>query len=263
MTKAMHLPLDVRLMNTATTLLVAVFVLLVVGGTAWWLLRHPVFALQGITVQGEVDRNNAFTFRTQVLPKLKGNFFTINLEQTSQAFEAVPWVRMAIVHRDFPNHLRTVLLEHQPMAIWNDENSSTMVNQQGQVFEAHLEDADAERLPRMKGPENQSLAVASMYLALRPRFKALDIDIEVLEWTPRGSWRIETKSGAKIELGRGNHAELMHKVDLFMATLAQVTASYERTPTSLLSADLRHKDGYALRLQGVTTVTSDNKKNLE
>lgn len=259
----MPMPLDIRLMNLATAMLVAVLALLTVGGSAWWLLRHPVFALQAIKVEGEVERNNAFTFRTQVLPKLEGNFFTVDLEQTRQAFEAVPWVRMAIVHRDFPNRLRAVLLEHQPMAVWGEEGASTMVNAQGQVFEASLEDADAERLPRMKGPEDQSLVVANMYRALSPSFKALDIDIEVLEWTPRGSWRIETQSGAEIELGRGSHDELMQKAGVFLATLSKVTASYERTPASLLSADLRHKDGYALRLRGVTTLGPINKKNLE
>jgi cell division protein FtsQ len=262
--KPMPLPADVRLMNMATALLVTVFVLLALGGSAWWVLRHPAFALQAITVQGEVDRNNAFTFRTQVLPKLEGNFFTIDLAQTRQAFEAVPWVRMAIVHRDFPNRLRTVLLEHHPIAVWGEEGASTMVNAQGQVFEASLEDTDAERLPRMKGPEGQSLVVANMYMALRPSFQALDIDIELIEWTPRGSWRIETQSGAKIELGRGSHGELMQKVGVFLATLSKVTANYERTPASLLSADLRHKDGYALRLRGVTTLEpNNNKKNLE
>lgn len=263
MTKTMPLPLDIRLMNMATHLLVVVFVLLAAGSSAWWMLRHPVFALQGITVLGEVDRNNAFTFRTQVLPKLEGNFFTIHLDQTSQAFEAVPWVRMAIVHRDFPNRLRTVLLEHRPIAIWGEEGASTMVNQQGQVFEAPMEDADAERLPRMKGPDKQSMTVAQMYVALQPRFAALGLDIELIEWSPGGSWRVETKSGAVIELGRESHAQVVNKVDVFLATLTQVAANYQRTASSLLSADLRHKDGYALRLQGVTTLATTQKNNLE
>jgi len=252
--KPAPLPTDVRLMRMATAWLVVVFVVLALAGLAGWLLRHPTFEVQVITVQGEVDRNNAFTFRTQVLPKLKGNFFSIDLEQTRQAFEAVPWVRMAIVHRDFPNRLRAVLLEHHPIAIWGEEGANTMVNEQGQVFEASLEDSDAERLPRMKGPERGSLEVARMYLALNPRFKESDMTIEMIELTPRGSWRVETNNGAWIELGQGTTTELTQKLAVFLTTLSQVTASYQRTPTALISADLRHKNGYALHLQGVTTV---------
>ena len=193
----MPLPADVRLMNMATALLLVAFVLLTLGGWAWWLIRHPGFALQTITVQGEVSRNNAFAFRTQVLPTLEGTFFTIALAKTQQAFEAVPWVRVA---------------------------------------------------------------VASMYLALSPRFQALDMEIDLLELTPRGSWRVQTKQGAQIELGRGNSTEIVQRLDVFLTTLKQVTARYGRGASAVASADLRHKDAYALRLHGVSTVDAANNK---
>ncbi|RUP35749.1 MAG: cell division protein FtsQ, partial [Curvibacter sp.] len=46
----------------------------------------------------------------------------------------------------------------------------------------------------------------------------------------------------------------------FVATLTQVTSRYGRRPTSLESADLRHTEGYALRLRGVTTVSAEAPK---
>ena len=260
MKKTMPLPADVRLMNMATALLVVVFVMLALGSGAWWMIRHPGFALQTITVQGEVSRNNAFAFRTHVLPKLEGNFFTIDLAQARQAFESVPWVRVAVVHRDFPNRLRAVLVEHRPLALWGDEDAGTLINDQGQVFEASLDDTDAERLPRMKGPLAESQAVASMYLVLNPRFQALDMEIDLLELTARGSWRVQTRKGAQIELGRGSRTEMLQRLDVFLSTLKQVTARYGRGASALAGADLRHKDGYALRLHGVSTGDADNKK---
>lgn len=256
----MPLPADVRLMNMATALMVTVFVLLALGGGAWWLIRHPMFDLQAISVQGEVHRNNVVTMRAHVMPQLEGNFFTLDLEKAREAFESVPWVRVAVVHRDFPNRLRSVLQEHQPLAVWGDEGASTMLNQQGQVFEANLDDVDAERLPRLKGPEAEAIAVSQMYKALSPSFTAMDLDIEMLELTPRGSWRVLTQSGARLELGRGTAPELVEKLNMFRDTLTQVTARYGRTITALASADMRHKEGYALRLHGVTTLESDNKK---
>ena len=260
MKNPMPLPADVRLMNMATVLLVTVFVLLILGGWAWWLIRHPGFALQTITVQGEVNRNNAFALRTQVLPKLEGNFFTIDLAKARLAFEAVPWVRVAVVHRDFPNRLRAVLLEHRPIALWGDEDAGTLINEQGQVFEATLDDTDAERLPRMKGPATESQTVAGMYVVLNPRFQALDMEIELLELTARGSWRVHTQQGAQFELGRGSRTEILQRLDVFLTTLKQVTARYGRGASAVASADLRHKDAYALRLHGVSTVDVVNKK---
>lgn len=112
------LPMDIRLMHLTGSLLLAAGVLMSLLAGVWWLARLPVFGLQAITVEGEVTRNNALTLKTNVVPQLHGNFFTIGLEQTRQAFEAVPWVRAAVVRREFPNRLRVQLLEQHPVALW-------------------------------------------------------------------------------------------------------------------------------------------------
>jgi cell division protein FtsQ len=260
MKKTMPLPLDIRLMNMTAAGLLVVLVLLGLGSGALWLVRHPIFAIQAITVQGEVTRNNAVTLRANVVPQLSGNFFTLDLNDARDAFEAVPWVRAAVVHRDFPNRLRTVLQEHHPIALWGEDGANTMVNEQSQVFEANVEDVDVERLPRLKGPEGLSADVVKMYRYLQPLLAAVDMDIDQIEMTPRGSWRVLTQSGAQMELGRGTEAEVGARLKVFFRTLSQITARYGRTPTSLAGADLRHKDGYALRLRGVTTVETDKKK---
>jgi cell division protein FtsQ len=249
-------------MNMAAASLLAVFVLMLLGGGAWWFLRHPLFEIQAITVQGEVTRNNGITLRANVVPQLQGNFFTMDLDQAKEAFEAVPWVRGAVVHRDFPNRLRTVLVEHEPMALWGDESANKMVNMQSRVFEANVEDVDIDKLPRLKGPDAQSQTVVQMYRHLLPIFETMDMGIEQLELTPRGSWRVLTDRGALLELGRGSEAEITAQLQTFFKTLSQVTARYGRTPTALAGADLRHKDGYALRLRGVTTLDTDGKKKL-
>ena len=248
-------------MNFAAGLLAVAAVLLMLGGGLHWLLQHPIFNIQSITVQGEVSRNNAVTLRANVMPQLNGNFFTIDLKRARDAFEAVPWVRGAVVHRDFPNKLKAVLLEHEPMALWGDEGSSKMVNQQSQVFEANVEEVDVDALPRLKGPDDQSVLVVRMFRDLVPIFGAVDMRIEQLELTPRGSWRVLTDGGAQLELGRGTEAEVVAQLKIFFRTLSQITARYGRTPSALAGADLRHKDGYAVRLRGVTTLDVDGKKS--
>jgi cell division protein FtsQ len=257
---AAPLPLDIRMMNMTAALLLSGVVLVGLGAGVWWWLRHPMFAIRAITVQGEVTRNNAITLRANVVPQLNGNFFTLNLDQARQVFEAVPWVRSAIVHRDFPNRLRAELLEHQPMALWGDDGANTLLNQQGQVFEANAEDPEVEGLPRLKGPAAQSREVMQMYRYLKPILAAADMEIDRLELSPRGSWRVLTDKGAQLELGRGTQQEVGEQVQMFLRTLSQVTARYGRTPTALAAADLRHKDGYALRLKGVSTVEADPRK---
>ena len=260
MNPTMPLPLDVRLMNMTTALLVVTLVLLGVASGAWWFIRHPMFAIESITVQGEVGHNNAVTLRANVMPQLKGNFFTLDLAQAREAFEDVPWVRTALVQRDFPNKLRATLQEHRPIALWGEDDANTMVNEQGQVFEANVQDVDVDQLPRMKGPEGMSSDVLQMNRFLSPMLNAVSMEIEQIELTARGSWRVVLQGGAQIELGRGTQAELGANVQRFIKTLSQVTSRYGRTPSALLAADLRHKDGYALRLRGVSTIDTPTKQ---
>ena len=253
MKKAMPLPMDVRLMNFTANVLVVGVVLLALGGWAWWLLRHPVFAIQSISVQGEVNRNNAVTFKANVMPQLNGNFFTLDLDAARHAFEAVPWVRLASVQREFPNRLRVTLQEHKPVAYWGEDRESRMVNSYGEVFEANVGDVDDDKMPRLSGPDSQSQQVLAMYLALAPAFKELTLSLDSLALTDRGSWRAKLAQGAVIELGRGSVEDVMTRMQRVSKTLAQVTHKLGRKVSAIESADLRHDNGYALRMRGVST----------
>lgn len=260
MSMAAPLPMDIRLMNAAASLLLVAGGLMGLAAGLGWLARLPVFALQAIVVEGEVTRNNALTLKTNVVPHLQGNFFTLDLARARQVFESVPWVRAAVVHREFPNRLRVRLLEQQPLALWGEEGASTMLNQQGEVFDANVGEVEADSMPRLKGPASQSRDVLSMYRMVRPVLQAADMDVDELELTARGSWRVLTAQGAVIELGRGQPQELVQRLQAFLRTLGQVAARHGRSPRALVAADLRHKDGYALRLQGVTTTEGDVRK---
>jgi cell division protein FtsQ len=169
-------------------------------------------------------------------------------------------VRSAVIRREFPNRLRVQLHEQHPVALWGEEGGSTLLNEQGQVFEANLGEVEADALPRLKGPVSQSQQVLGMYRILLPVLEAVDMGVDELELSPRGSWKVTTSQGVPIELGRGQPQELTALLQDFLRTLPQITSRYGRTPKSLAGADLRHKDGYALRLVGVTTTEGDPRK---
>jgi len=247
-------PLDVKLMNlTASVLFVALTLLLVSAGVLW-ASRLELFAIRAIAVTGEVTHNNAVTLRANVVPRLSGTFLTLDLMQARKAFESVPWVRQAVVHRDFPNRLRVQLLEHQAVAYWGAESESRLLNNFGEVFEANLGELEQDNLPRLNGPDGHSAQVLAMYQALQPPFELMDLGLEQLELTPRGGWRARLDTGAVLELGSGLSPEVLARTQRFLQTLTQVTSRYGRKPEALETADLRHQDGYAIRLRGVSTL---------
>lgn len=253
---ALPLPVDVRLMNVTATVLFAACGLLLVAALGWWALRHPLFAIGGIVVQGDLSHNSAATLRANVAPRLAGNFFTVDLQQAREAFEAVPWVRQAVVRRQFPNKLRVQLQEHQPEAFWGAESESRLVNTFGEVFEANAGDLEQDEVPRLVGPEGTSEHVLAMYRGLKPLLERLDLGIEQVVLTGRGGWTLHLDSGAVVELGRGTFDEVLARSRRFAQTLTQVTSKYGRRPEALVTADLRHADGYAVRLRGVATTAA-------
>lgn len=253
-------PFDVRLMNATAMLLFVVCGAMVVAGALWWAVRHPAFALTRITVQGDVAHNSAAMLRANVAPRIRGNFFTADLGAARQAFLQVPWVREAVVRREFPNHLRVILKEHHPVALWGADSDTTLVNDQGEVFEANPGDVEADDLPRLAGPQEQSAQVLAMYRALVPLFEAVDLSVRGLALSARGSWQAELDTGAQVELGRGSIEEVTARTQRFVQTLTQAASRYGRRPEALVAADLRHADGYAIRLRGVSTTSADTQK---
>jgi cell division protein FtsQ len=260
MNDAQAIPPDIRLMNMTASALFAVFVLGVLGLALASLLRHPFFAIRGITVLGDVAHTNAVTLRANVAPRLSGTFFTLDLALARSAFEAVPWVRRAMVRREFPNRLRVELQEHQAVAYWGAEGDSSLLNSFGEVFEANVGDVEQDALPRLSGPRGQGAAVLAMYQTLQPLFEAADLSLEQLDLSGQGSWRAQLDTGAVLELGRGSAAEVQARVQRLLKTVTQVAGRYGRTPQAVETADLRHADGYALRLRGVTTQTTEPRK---
>ncbi len=260
MTQAALAPLDVKLMNLTASALLVAFAMLVLGALSGWVLRHPVFAIRGIAVGGDVTHNNAVTLRANVAPRLSGTFLTIDLTAARLAFEAVPWVRHAVVRREFPNRLKVLLQEHRAVAYWGAEGESRLVNSFGEVFEANVGEVESEALPRLNGPDGQAALVLAMYQTLEPLFEAMDLAVEHVELTARGGWRARLDSGAMLELGSGAMAEVLARTQRFLKTLTQVTSRYGRKPDALESADLRHEDAYAIHLRGVTTLVATGPK---
>jgi len=244
-------PLDVRLMNVTAT---ALFGLAAAGALALalaWAARQPAFAIRAIRIDGDVTRNSVSTIRANAMPKLAGGFFTLDLRQAQRAFESVPWVRKAVVQRVWPGRLAVRLEEHRPAAQWGlGDDASRLVNVQGEVFDANLGDVEDDHLPTLHGPDGSAPQMLAMLRRLAPIWARLDAEVAVLGLSARGSWRVELDSGAAIELGRGSDDEVVARTERFAATLTQMTSRYRR---ALLSADLRHRDGYALRLEGITT----------
>jgi cell division protein FtsQ len=224
-----------------------------VAALALWALRTPALAIQGIQFKGDIQRVNTSTALAYLQPRLKGNFLSTDLAHARTVLESVPWVRRAVVQRAWPRSLVVSLQEHQVAARWlADDGGERLVNVQGEVFDASLSEVDQpEGLPLLGGPDGSAAQMLALYKGLAPVFAKLDLRIEELALSGRGSWSARLNDEIDIEMGRGTPAEVLARTQRFAATVSQVTGGFK---APWLSADLRHNGGYALRLKGLSAI---------
>ncbi len=249
------LPGDIRLMRASAAVAAGCGALALAAAGLMALARHPLFALQAVRVEGEVSRNSLQTIRANAMPRIAGTYFTIDLGAAKAAFEAVPWVRQAVLRRVFPNRLVAQLEEHRAAARWGGDDGDRFVNTYGEVFQANPGDVEDHALPVLQGPEGSAGRMLGVHARLAPVVEPLAPRIETLALSARGSWRATFDGGAVVELGRATGAdetaEIAERTRRFVATLPEVARRYQST---LVFADLRHRDGYALRLKGMGTL---------
>jgi cell division protein FtsQ len=248
------LPNDVRLMNGVSSAVFVLAALALATAGVLWLARAPWFPIRAIQLEGDLQRNSVTTIRANTTPRLAGNFFSFNLGRAREAFESVPWVRHAVVRRVWPDRVAVRLEEHQAAALWKGEDGNErLVNSFGEVFEANVGDVEDEGLPLLVGPEGTSAQMLVMLQRVAPLMQRIDRELLEVHLSGRGSWRLELDGDTPVELGRGSDDEVVARTERFVRTLTQVTGHF-RSP--LLYADLRHPDGYAVRMRGITTTAA-------
>lgn len=252
MSERTSMPTDVRILQAAAAALWAVLAVMVVVAAGLWLVRHEVWSIQAVEVQGQVQHQSEVVMRAHLAHRLKGTFININLKEVRAVVEELPWVRRAEVHRVFPNRLRLVIEEHQGVAWWGEAQAGRIVNSYGEIFEAVADEQLAASWPELSGPDALAPTVLKLYQGIDPLFATLKRDLVRLEQDTRGAWRLRLDNGARIELGRGDVAELTQRTQTFTETVQGLTARYGQR--DIETADLRYPNGYALRLRGITTV---------
>ena len=223
-----------RLLNWVANLLYALSVVLVLYALVFVVVHLPIFPIREVKVDGQLAHVNREQIKLIVAKHMKGNFFTLDLEKTRDAFEKLPWAREVSVRRRWPDKLDVVIEEHQALARWGN---IALVNTHGELFQAA---ADAE-LPVFYGPGDGVMEVTTNYGAYSQIMNKANIKIAQVSLSPRRAWEIKTDKGLVIALGR---EEMQARLDKF-------TRAYQSTLSQLsvnvAYADLRYPNGFAVR----------------
>lgn len=243
---------DVRLLNGVTSVLLSIFVAAVLTGCFLWIAQKPFFSLKVIQVKEMEGRAlkhvNALTVKGIALPRIKGNFFTVDLESVRDAFKSVPWIREVTVKRKWPNGLIVAVEEHKPLGTWGD--GGRLLSVKGDVFTANLAEAEAEAdLLKFYGPEGSEKEVAARCDDLKKGFAKIKLTPVSIKLSDRYAWHLVLNNGMKVHFGREDSGISVQE------QMARLLAVYPRLAVVLKNGiqeiDLRYPNGLALKAEGL------------
>jgi len=242
-----------KIMRVMANLLLLIALLAACGWLLFWLGQQPAFTLNHLTVESlngrELKHVNLPTIKTRALDQVKGNFFTIRLDQARQAFETMPWVRRASVRREWPNGIVVAIEEHQALGVWVGE-TPRLINTYGEVFIANMAEAeDGSSLLRFSGPEGSNKDVFRKYQQLNLWFEPWQESVKSIELSSRYAWRVKLSNNLNIELGRElderDSKQIQLSVERLIKSWPQVQEKWGQRVDSI---DLRYANGYAINI---------------
>lgn len=169
----------------------------------------------------------------EVVTKLSGGLFAVDLAAAQQGFESLPWVRRATVRRVWPDTLSVSLEEHVPSAAWND---LAVMDIHGDVFPVR----PWKQLPRVYAPEGMEQVVAQRYGQFAALLALGHWRIESLQVDARQAWRLTLADGVTVELGREKMDERLKRFTTFYPMVAERMSSIRRI-------DMRYPNGFAVQ----------------
>lgn len=260
---------DARLINFIANSLAVLAVAALLLGAVVWVAQRPYFSISSLRLAvaeegSELRFVTASSLNEAVRGKLRGNFFFIDLDEARSVIETTPWVRHARVQRVWPDTLAVYVEEHQPLALWNENE---MINSWGEAFTAYAGDLpEGMTLPQLQGPEDSERLVVQRYAELARWFAPLQLRVDQLALSPRYAWEVTLSDGMSLNLGRDPAADIAdpHGRSGALPFAARIERFVEAWPRLIESvggraiarADLRYPNGFAITLAPVTPTPS-------
>lgn len=253
---------DIKMLNAVTNALLALVLLALLASGLWWLAQRPMFTLRTIRVEGVSEsalrRVNALTVRAGAVPRIKGNFFTADLDAVRGAFESVPWVRKAMVRREWPDKLIVTIEEHRALGTWGDDGR--LLSTKGDVFTANLAEAEDDGdLLEFDGPEGSEKEVVSRLGQFRDWLAPIKVAPEAVALSNRYAWTIRLDNGMTVELGRADSdVTLKERIGRLVAVYPQLMERLQGKKID--SVDMRYPNGLAIKADAMILAALNGKK---
>jgi len=249
-----------QLLNLVSSMLLFLAAIMLGWALVAWTFSKQFFPLHELVLSAPPSKVSKTWLEYAARTEIKGNFFTVNLEEVRMAFEKLPWVRYAEVRRHWPSGLTLSLEEHEAVAYWKNIGDGggdvRLINRHGEVFTAS---SDAV-MPEFSGPQGSAALMLERFGAYSRILQPLQAKLVRMELSARGTWRLWLDNGLSIVLDREQErlpAEA--RLEGFVAALPHLQ---DRLGVQIARADLCYPNGFALtpvKLQDKAAATGSNR----
>ncbi len=245
-----------QLMNAVSDLLYVAAAAALLVAAVLWSARLPWFPLNDVVVTNELREVRRVEIERSLDGRLRGNFFSVNLDNLRKSLEELPWVRRVEVRRQWPGSLLVSVEEHVPVAFWG-QATGQLVNSYGEVFAASMSIEPKTRMPFLYGPQALSQEMLSYYRKAEEMLRPIGRSPRALTISPRLAVQLRLDDGMVVELGRQQQrAPVRDRLERFVEYYPSVMSAAGQRPTVV---DMRYPNGFALRVAAASVTENKGK----
>ncbi len=245
-----------QLMTAVSDLLFVAAAAALLVALVLWSARLPIFPLREVVVTHELREVRRSEVEQSLDGRLRGNFFSVNLENLRQSLEQLPWVRHAEVRRQWPSRIEVTIEEHMPVAFWGNATGQ-LVNSYGEVFSAALSVEPVVSMPILIGPLGLAPEMLEYYEQAGEVLKPLGRFPATLTVSPRLALQLRLDDGMVVELGRQQaKTPVRERLERFVEYYPSVLAAARQRPSVV---DMRYPNGFALRVAAASATENKGK----
>ncbi len=249
------------------------------SAVAVWLLNPQHLPIVTIRVEGSV-RTDAVQLQSLLAQYSQQGFLYVSLSEIETTLtKQLPWIKTVSVGRQFPDTLVVKIVEHQPIAYWqqvgwvtadahfividsisqpsagveftpmNTAQETVVSNLDSSIPPTSIE-ADA-KLPRLVGVQTQAEAIVQRFRSLQTLLTAAGLEMVEFGCNRRLACYAQLTSGVRLLLGKklpNSLAEQQDNEQMLQRGLNLYRQMMNAQTATIKHIDLRHTNGIVVRL---------------
>ncbi len=217
----------------SAVILLLLAILLIVG---YNYLKDPGhLPIKTVKVDGKLNYLRQDQLRAVIEPHMVQSFFMLDVHSIQQALLQEPWMAHSSVRRVWPDTVLVQVQEHEPLAYWGTEG---LISQETVLFRP--DNLPAIELPRLHGPDDQTLAVLGMFNTLNRLLADHEVHLVGLKLNARRAWQADLDNGMHIQLGS------VDVVERFERFLKSYPSALAENASQVRYVDLRYTNGFVI-----------------